>query len=290
MFRSLGAATLGPAATALAAREAQLPFKLSVMLWTVSPKSPIDRRLEEIAQAGYRSVELVSEFTDWSEEEFRRVKTKMRDLGMAFDTIAGNGEYTSKSVGLTDPRERETFLADIRYALKFAQKLECPTMIVFSGSVVEGMPRDAQHASIVEGLKRAAAVVDKHGVTLLVENIDLEEDPKYYLWSVAEGLKIIEEVSHPSVKFLYDCYHEQISEGNLIEKLEKHIRDVRLVHVADVPGRHAPGTGEIDYFNIFRRLAALKYDGYIAMEFLPTGDPVQSLRAARELVLRAAVP
>ena len=89
MFRSLGAATLAPAATALAPRKAQLPFKLSVMLWTVSPKSPIDRRLEEIAQAGYRSVELVSEFTDWSEEEFRRVKTKMRDLGMAFDTIAG---------------------------------------------------------------------------------------------------------------------------------------------------------------------------------------------------------
>jgi hydroxypyruvate isomerase len=89
------------------------------------------------------------------------------------------------------------------------------------------------------------------------------------------------------VKFLYDFFHEQISEGNLIEKLEKNIDIVGLVHVADVPGRHEPGTGEIHYPNIYRKLAQLKYDRYCAMEFLPTGDPVQSLRAARELVLKS---
>ena len=90
------------------------------------------------------------------------------------------------------------------------------------------------------------------------------------------------------MKFLYDFYHEQIAEGNLIEKLEKNIGLVGVVHIADVPGRHEPGTGEINYPNIFRKLAELKYGGYAAMEFIPSGDTVASLRAAREMAVRAA--
>ena len=136
-------------------------------------------------------------------------------------------------------------------------------------------------------LKKAADLVSAKNYELLLENIDPEENPKYFLTSVAEGFQIVREVNSSQVRFLYDFFHEQISEGNLIEKLEKNIDLVGLVHVADVPGRHEPGTGEIHYPNIYRKLAQLKYDRYCAMEFLPTGDPVQSLRAARELVLKS---
>jgi hydroxypyruvate isomerase len=101
---------------------------------------------------------------------------------------------------------------------------------------------------------------------------------------VAEGFEIIRKVDSPHVKFLYDFFHEQISEGNLIAKLEKNIDQVGLVHIADVPGRHQPGTGEINYRNICRKLAELKYDRYAAMEFLPMGDPVSELRSARDSV------
>jgi hydroxypyruvate isomerase len=104
---------------------------------------------------------------------------------------------------------------------------------------------------------------------------------------VAEGFEITRKVDNPHVKFLYDFYHEQISEGNLIEKLEKNIDQVGLVHIADVPGRHQPGTGEINYANIFRKLAELKYDRYAAMEFMPSGDPVAILRTAREQIAQA---
>jgi hydroxypyruvate isomerase len=89
------------------------------------------------------------------------------------------------------------------------------------------------------------------------------------------------------VKFLYDFYHEQIAAGNLIEKLEKNIDLVGLVHIADVPGRHQPGTGEINYASIYRKLAELKYKGYAAMEFEPQGDPVAALRAAQEMVVQS---
>jgi hydroxypyruvate isomerase len=258
-----------------------VPFHLSVMLWTVFQRLPFEQRLEKVAEAGYKNVELVGEYKKWSEDDFRRANAKRRELGMTFDTTAGLAH------GVGDPRAREALLADLKNELPIMEKLECPSIIIMSGDVVSGMARQVQHQSCIDGLKRAAALVEGKNVRLLLENIDPEENPRYYLTSVEEGFKIIEAVSHPQVKFLYDFFHEQISEGNLIEKLEKNIRNVGLVHVADVPGRHEPGTGEINYENIFRTLGRLKYDRYAAMEFLPTSDPVGKLRAAREMAIRA---
>jgi hydroxypyruvate isomerase len=102
---------------------------------------------------------------------------------------------------------------------------------------------------------------------------------------VARGFEIIKAVNHPQVQFCYDLFHEQIAEGNLIEKLERNMPLVGLIHVADVPGRHKPGTGEINYASIFRKLVELKYNRVVAMEFLPLADPVEELRAARKMAL-----
>jgi len=179
------------------------------------------------------------------------------------------------------------FLTDLANFIPTVEQLECPAVIVLSGDRVEGLSREAHHQSCVENLKRASEIADKKNLTLLLENIDQEENPKYYLTSVAEGFEIIRQVNHPRVKFLYDFYHEQISEGNLIAKLEKNIAQVGLLHIADVPGRHEPGTGEINYASIYRKLAQLDYRGYVAMEFKPASDPVASLRSAREEALRA---
>jgi hydroxypyruvate isomerase len=277
---ALGAAAL-PSLPALAAGEGDLPFKLSVMLWTVYKALPFDQRLEKVAEAGYRAVELVNEFKDWSDDDFRKANAKKRSLGIVFDSTAGVGK------GIADPGGRDAFLADLKNFFPVAAKLECPTIIVLSGNRVEGAPHEAHHNACIEALKPAADMAAKENVTLLLENIDQEENPKYFLTSVAEGFEIIRKVDNPHVKFLYDFYHEQISEGNLIEKLEKNIDLVGLVHIADVPGRHQPGTGEINYASIFRKLAELKYDRYAAMEFMPAGDPVATLRAAREQVAQA---
>ncbi|PYX38897.1 MAG: hydroxypyruvate isomerase [Acidobacteria bacterium] len=258
-----------------------LPFKLSVMLWTVYEHLPFEERLEKVAEAGYHAVELVDEYKNWSVEDFRKADTRKRALNINFDTMAATKN------GVANPGAREAFLSDITRLLPVAEKLECPAIIVLSGNRVEGLSQEAQHQSCVETLKRGADLAAKQNVTLLLENIDQEENPKYYLTSVAEGFAIVRQVAHPRVKFLYDFYHEQISEGNLIEKLEKNIGDVGLIHIADVPGRHEPGTGEINYANIYRKLVELKYSHYVAMEFIPTADTVASLRAAREMVLRA---
>ena len=256
------------------------------MLWTVFRDLPFEQRLEKVAAAGYTNVELVGEYQKWNDADFGRAITARKRLGITFDCTAGVKH------GLCDPSARDGLLAEIRATLPVMERLECPALILLSGNIVPGMTVEAQTQSCVDGLRAAAELfegkrVNGEPMRLLLENIDPEENPKYFLTSVARGFEIVKAVGHPQVQFLYDFFHEQISEGNLIEKLEKNIEHVGLVHVADVPGRHAPGTGEINYQNIFRKLVELKYDRMVAMEFLPQGDVVEELRAARTSALKA---
>jgi len=264
-----------------------VPFKFSVMLWTVFKELPFEQRLEKIAEAGYRNVELVGEYDKWTDEDFSRANAKRKELGITFDCTAGLKH------GVSNPADREALLAELGKALTIMERIECPSMILLSGNRVPAISREAQHQSCIDTLKAGAAMVEGktiHGerVRLLLETIDPEENPKYYLTSIAEALEIVETVNHPQVQLLYDFFHEQIANGNLIAKLEKSIPHLGLVHIADVPGRHEPGTGEINYQNIFRKLAQLNYKGVAAMEFRPSGDPVSQLRAAREMALQAA--
>ncbi len=262
------------------------PFDVSVMLWTVFRDLPFDERLEKVAAAGYKNVELVGEYEHWSDTDFDRANAKRKQLGITFDCTAGLKH------GLCNPADRDALIAEFRRTIPIMEKLDCPAMIFLSGNVVPGMTIEAEHQSCIDGLKAAVALVEGKKINgkpvrVLLENIDPEENPRYFLTSVARGFEIVKAVNHPQVQFLYDFFHEQISEGNLIEKLEKNIEHVGLVHVADVPGRHEPGTGEINYENIFHKLAELKYKEMVAMEFRPTVDPVEQLRAAREMALRA---
>jgi hydroxypyruvate isomerase len=260
-------------------------YKLSIMLWTVFRDLPFEQRLEKVVSAGYTNVELVGEYAKWSEADFDKANTARKRLGITFDCTAG-----IKS-SLCNPAERDALLAEIRATLPIMERLDCPALILLSGNVVSGMSTEAQAQSCVDGLRAAAQIIEGRKINgepvrLLLENIDPEENPKYFLTSVARGFEIVKSVDHPQVQFLYDFFHEQISEGNLIEKLEKNIEHVGLVHVADVPGRHAPGTGEINYQNIFRKLAELKYNRMVAMEFLPMGDPVDELKKAKKMAMQ----
>lgn len=252
------------------------------MLWTVFRDLPFDQRLEKVAEAGYKNVELTGEFSKWSNDDFTRFNAKRRSLGMTFDASSGI------RTGIGDPASSDRFLTEFQQMLVTMNRIECPTIIVLSGNRIDDAGHDAQHAACVDNLLRASDLAAKQNISVILENIDPVENPRYYLTSVAEGFEIVRKVNRPNVKLLYDFYHEQIAEGNLIDKLQKNIDFTAVVHVADVPGRHEPGTGEINYPNIFRALAKLNYTGTVAMEFLPTGEPVAALRTARELAIRSA--
>jgi len=260
----------------LSLRPPQAVDLFSVMLWTIEPKQPFAERIAKVAEAGYHAVELVGEYNGWSPADFARARQQLHHLSMVVDASSGI------EASLCDPAQREVLLQQIRAKLPMLSELECSRLILLTGNVVPGLSHEQMHANCIEALKRAADLCAAQNVEILLENIDPEENPKYFLTSVAEGFQIIREANQPRVKFLYDFFHEQLSEGNLIAKLEKNLDLIGLVHIADVPGRHAPGTGEINYGNVFRKLGQLGYSHYIGMEFLPTGDVVSELRAARE--------
>jgi hydroxypyruvate isomerase len=284
-------ATSSPASHALAsfsensADGGATPFPLSVMLWTVFNDLPFEQRLERIVEAGYTNIELVGEYGKWTSADFDRANAARKRLGVRFDATAGLKN------GVANPAQRDALVEELRQALLPMETLGCPAMILLSGNVVPGLTREAQHQSCIDSLKAAAKLVegkqiDGQPVRLLLECIHLEENPHYYLTSAAEAIEIVRAVNHPQVQFLYDLYHEQMSFGQLIEKLEKNMDVIGLIHIADVPGRHEPGTGEINYANIYRKLAQLNYRYIAAMEFKPNGDPVAALRAAKEMVIK----
>jgi hydroxypyruvate isomerase len=234
-----------------------------------------DRCIEVVAEAGYQGVELTGYFQQWTPEEQRRLMAKMRSLGVMIDMLSG------LQASFAIPGQTEEFVARVTEHCHVAKELESPQINIKSGKKLEGVDPQVQFAAAVDNLKRASDVVAENGINIVIEPIDLIENPTIFLTSVKDGFEIVRAVNRPNVKVLYDFYHEQRGGGNLIEKLERNIEWVGLVHIADVPGRHEPGTGEIDYTNIYRSLGKLHYSRFIAMEYGPTTDPVVSLRKSR---------
>ncbi len=257
-------------------------FKFSFMLWAIEKQAPFDRCIEMVAAAGYQGVELVGEFQKWSAEETRRIMAKMRALGLVVDSMSG------VKAGFANADTTGEFMTQLGAQVAAAKQLECPQIILLSGKRTEGSDPKAQYRTSIENLKRAADLVVKNNIEIVIEPIDPLENPTIYLTTVTEGFEMVREIGSQNIKVLYDFYHEQRAYGNLIEKLEKNIDWVGLVHIADVPGRHEPGTGEIDYANIYRKLAELNYSKFIGMEYYPTGDITDSLRKSRLAASQAA--
>jgi hydroxypyruvate isomerase len=275
---SLAAHTLAPRNLAgqVVADAGQASTQYSVMMWTLNKLGTFEQNLDRVALAGYHHVELVGEFKKWSEEDYRRILARLETLKITVDATSG------VTTGFADPAGGDAFLAALKDLIPAAKRLGCKQIILLSGKRIEGAAPESQHAAAIESLKRAADVLSSAGLVAVIEPIDRLENPTIYLDGVTEAFAIAKAVNSPNIRVLYDVYHEQREFGNLIEKFAANIGQVGLIHIADVPGRHEPGTGEINYMNIYRKLAELNYKGTIAMEFYPTSDTVETLRRARD--------
>jgi hydroxypyruvate isomerase len=284
---SLGAAAASilPAQNALAAAPRTVAdnagHKFSVMLWTLDKTLTFEQKLQIVADAGYTGAEVGNEYEKWTPEEWKNNLAKQHSLGIDIDSaVPGRNS-------LADHSRRTALHDDLLKAIPGAKDLGCKQFIYTAFNVVPGQSPAEQRTAIVDTLKYAADLLEKDGFEIVLEPIDLLEHKEEAVTSVAEAFEITRLVGSPRIKVLYDFYHEQRQAGNLIEKLTKNIDQVGLVHIADVPGRHQPGTGEVNYGNIYRELARLHYDRYICMEFNAQGDPVAALRQAREEAIAA---
>jgi hydroxypyruvate isomerase len=255
------------------------------MMWTLNKIGTFEQNLERVAQAGYNQIELVGEFKNWSEADSRRILARMQALGITVDAVAG------MTRGFADPAGGDAFVSEFKTLVPIAQGLGSRQVILLSGKRMgNASQQEVQLTASIETLKRAAQVLAGAGLVGVIEPIDRLENPSIYLDGVTEAFDIVKAVDSPAMRVLYDLYHEQRTHGNLLEKLEGNIALVGLIHVADVPGRREPGTGELNYGNIYRKLAQLGYKGTIAMEFYPSGDAVATLRSARQQVMRGFDP
>jgi hydroxypyruvate isomerase len=252
---------------------------------------PLPRQIEKVAEAGYPGFE----FGDWRVQDPAGITRLKKQLGLECVCIVGNISVNPKGMGLCDPAERDGFLAEVRASAAAARRFETKRLVVLTGNRVPALPREQQHASIVEGLKRAQDIVAPHGITLILEVINTLApveplNPKtnhldYYLDRTPEAFSIVREVGSPFVKILFDLYHVQIMEGNLTETLRANIGAIGHFHVGDVPGRHEPGTGEIHHGNVFKAIYETGYRDFVAMEYVPSKDAMTTLAEVRALAV-----
>ncbi len=203
------------AAVPLANAQSQPPsYKLSVRVEPLFKGLALPAQMAKVAEARYHGFE----FGNWRAADPAVITPLKNKLGLECACIVGNRGVNPKGMGLCDPRDREGFLAEIRASLEAAKRFETHRMVTLTGNAVPGMSREAQHKSIVAGLQAAHDIVAPHNVTLIVEPLNTLVDHKgYFLDHTAEAFEIMREVDSPFVKILFDIYHVQIMDGNLID-------------------------------------------------------------------------
>ncbi len=162
--------------------------------------------------------------------------------------------------------KREEFLADIRNAVDVAKRCNAKWMTVVPGHLDLRQNKDFQTAHVVESLKRAAEILEPHGLIMVLEPLNFRDHPGLFLADVPQAYLICKAVNSPSCKILYDIYHAQIQIGNLIPNIDAAWDETAYFQIGDNPGRKEPTTGEINYKNIFRHIHGKGYSGILGME------------------------
>jgi len=274
----LKSSALGAAAAVLPALSASLDtaarkgrIHQSVCQWCY-PHIPVDQLAEYAAKIGLRGVDLLQP----EEYEIPRRHGLVCTMG-----YAGGGEIGK---ALNRVENHAAIEQSFRTNIPRAAKAGVPNVITFSGNR-GGMSDDEGARNTVAGLNRVKKIAEDHGVTICMELLNSKRDHADYMCDrTAWGVRVAQEVNSPNVKLLYDIYHMQIMEGDLIDTIRRNLQWIGHFHTGGVPGRHElDGTQEVQWDAVMRGIAEAGFRGYVAHEFLPTGDPRESLRKAAEL-------
>lgn len=234
---------------------------------------PFVERIDRAADLGVEAVE----FWEWSNKDLDAVTTRLAEHDLDLVGMVGAG---TEDPDLTDPDQHEQAVARIEASIATARELGRPNLMVLSGQAQADMDRASQHDAVVSVLEDVTPSAEAADVTLLLEPLNTAVDhPNHYLESSGEGFEILEEVDSPALQLLFDIYHQQVSEGNIIDSITNDIDRIGHVHVADVPGRHEPGEGELHYENILQAIDDAGYEEYVGYEFEPARDSDAAIRS-----------
>jgi hydroxypyruvate isomerase len=246
-------------------------IRQSVSRWCYQ-KMPIEQLCEYAVQIGLQGIDLLNP------DEF--------EVPPRFGLVCSMGYAGGGEIGSAMNRvENHARIEDgFRKYIPLAAKAGVPNVITFSGN--RGEMSDEEGAkNTVLGLNRAKKIAEDHGVTICIELLNSKVDHHDYMCDhSAWGVQVVQAVNSPRVKLLYDIYHMQIMEGDLVRTIQKNIDWIGHFHTGGVPGRHElDGTQEVQWDGVMRGIAATNFRGYVAHEFVPSRDPLTSLRQAVDL-------
>ena len=229
--------------------------------------------IRRVKALGYDAAETYN----WKNLDFDAVRAACEETGVELLSMC------TTEFRMTDPALRTAWLDGLKESCEAAKKLGVKRLITQVGPDT-GAPLAQQHASIVAALRDARPILEDSGVTIMIEPLNTYVNhPGYYLWSSVEGFEIIREVDHPLVKVVYDIYHQQVMEGNIIPNVTNNLDCIAHLHSAGHPGRHELQYGENDYKVIFAAVDKAGYKGACGLEYSPLLEPEESLRLAKEI-------
>lgn len=249
-------------------------MKLSVCTDAVFQSSSIDKAVYMLKELDISAIE----FWAWENKNIEEIYKIKKQTGI--DIVA----FCTSMVSLVDEKQRETYLKSLKETIRIAKILGCKTLISQTGND-SGESRKKQHEILVEGLRQCVPILEKEDVTLVIEPLNVRIDHAgYYLWSSDEAAEIVKEVGSSNVKMLFDIYHQQITEGDLIRRITEYIPYIGHFHVAGNPGRHELYHSEVDYKNIISAIREMGYGGYIGLEYFPVDEIWKGIDYAKKVI------
>jgi hydroxypyruvate isomerase len=244
---------------------------------------PLRERAARAAAHGFDAVEL----WDWRGEDIDGLGEACRTEGIEIAGFFGHSHG-----GLRDPSQRDEVLSSLAETIDVAKRVGATQLHMFSDDIgpnsdirkPPSLTWEAQWRSCVRGLKECVKLVEGTGMELVVESINTVFVPGYFLETAGQALALCRAVDHDQVVMFFDCYHQQLVAGRLIDNLVEALPYTTAVHIADVPGRHQPGTGEINFRGIKRVLDERGFDRQLTFEVVPLdGDSDAAVTAIKEV-------
>jgi hydroxypyruvate isomerase len=224
-------------------------------------------RFGAAAKHGFTAVEYLFPY-DYPKEDLAELLKQYELQQVMFNLPSGNWEAGERGLAC-DPRRIAEFKEGLETAIDYAIALDCKRLNCLPGVMPSESCPLTIHETLVGNLRHAASRLAQLNIKLLIEPINVYDNPNFFLHRSSHALAIMSEVNHPNLFLLYDVYHMQITEGNLASTIAENINRIGHVQIADVPGRNEPGTGEINFGYLFRHLDAIGYDGWIGCQYNP---------------------
>lgn len=258
-------------------------MKMSLCLEMLFTDRPFVERLDIASRLGYRAFE----FWDWRDKDVPGVADAAVRHGLTVAAMSGNRHHA-----LTDPDATADLIEEMEQVFSAARRLNCANIMMLSdvlnsdGSAVPTLPRPAEEKveTMASHLRMLAGHPAADSFTLLLEPLNTALDHRgCFLNHSAVGVEILKRVDNPRVKLLYDIYHMSMMKEEVLTEIENKLEWIGYFHVADLPGRHQPGTGRIDYAGVNALLRRVKYEGFIGMEFSALGPDERAAAAPLEV-------